>query len=55
MEGDRGALSTVGSAALSIFLFIFFWIVEMWTENMDQFLPSENKKDETVEVFFFFL
>lgn len=27
----------------------------MSTENMDHFLPSENKKDETVEVFFFFL
>lgn len=26
----------------------------MSTENMDHFLPSENKKDETVEVFFFF-
>ena len=44
----------VGSAALSIFFFIFFCIIEMSTENMDHVLPSENKKDETVEVFCFF-
>lgn len=55
MEGN-GALSTVSSAALSIF-FLLYIFLSYWNVNREHgsLFASENKKDETVEVFFFFL